>query len=57
MENCTVGVFTMASMAVYGFLPHLWPKSEFADEILQLILTKLTEMLCWCTGEGGDSLG
>ena len=31
MENCTVGVFTMASMAVYGFSPHLWPKSEFAD--------------------------
>ena len=30
---------------------------ELEIEILQLILTELTEMLCWCTGEGGDSLG
>ena len=22
---------TMASIAIYGFSPHLWPKSEFAD--------------------------
>ena len=30
---------------------------ELEIEILQLILTELTEMLCWCTGEGGGSLG
>ena len=36
VENCTVSIFTMASMAVYGFSPYLWPKSEFADVMVRL---------------------